>query len=197
MAQKRKQKRKKSKKCPYWLMMLLLFVGAAAVCYFVWDAYFRIKDNPVDNGDNAGKNGLVNEKELEEDGSEKGKDGEKDGTVIPDVVEKERTIQYEGDDPNASESLTGAITYAGVSGDELMIRTNIDQYLTVGECELILENGGTVIYSDNVEIMSSVATSACDGFSVPVAELGAGEISITIKISANERKGTLRGKVNI
>lgn len=197
MAQKRKQKRKKSKKCPYWLMMLLLFVGAAAVCYFVWDAYFRIKDNPVDNGDNAGKNGLVNEKELEEDGSEKGKDGEKDGTVIPDVVEKERTIQYEGDDPNASESLTGAITYAGVSGDELMIRTNIDQYLTVGECELILENGGTVIYSDNVEIMSSVTTSACDGFSVPASELGAGEINITIKISANERKGILRGKVNI
>ena len=115
----------------------------------------------------------------------------------PDVVEKERTIQYEGDDPNASESLTGAITYAGVSGDELMIRTNIDQYLTVGECELVLENGGTVIYSDNVEIMSSVATSACDGFSVPASELGAGEINITIKISANERKGTLRGKVNI
>ncbi len=197
MAQKRKQKRNRGKRWLYWLFMALLFVGVVVICYFVWDAYFRTKDVIVNDRDDVGKNELVKEKEKEENEKIREEDDKSDEPVIPDVVEKEKTIQYEGDDPNASESLTGAITYAGVSGSELVIRTNIDQYLTTGECELVLESGGTVIYNTEVSIISSVATSVCDGFNVPVSALGGGEIDIIIKIGSDERKGLLQGKVNI
>ena len=176
MAQKRKQKRNKSRKWLYWMVMILLFVGAAAVCYFVWDAYFRVKDDVGDNGSN--KNEMVAEVKDEAD-------------------EKEKIVQYEGDDPNEAEELTGAVTYAGVSGDVLMIRTNIDQYLSDGKCELTLTRGGATIYNSIANIISSVATSTCDGFDVPVAELGGGEVDININLSADGRVGSLRGKADV
>ena len=152
MAQKRKQKRRRSKKWLYWLLMVLLFVGAVVICYFVWDVYFRVKDDVVKNSDDSGKNELVTEEKKEEDEKTKEEADKNDEQVIPEVVEKEKTIQYEGGDPNTSESLTGAITYAGVSGSEIMIRTNIDQYLTTGKCELVLERGGAVIYGTKLKI---------------------------------------------
>ena len=193
MAQKRKQKRNKSRKWLYWMVMILLFVGAAAVCYFVWDAYFRVKDDVGDNGSN--KNEMVAEVKDKADEKEKNEDESDDEPVA--VAEKEKIVQYEGDDPNEAEELTGAVTYAGVSGDALMIRTNIDQYLSDGKCELTLMRSGATIYSSIANIISSVATSTCDGFDVPVAELGGGGVDIIINISADERVGTLRGKADI
>ena len=189
MAQKRKQKKGKSKRWLYWAVMVFLFVGAAAICYFVWDAYFRVKDNGGDKRD---------EKVLEDAQQKEGKsdEGKVDDSEDPVVLEKEKVVQYEGGDPNDAEELTGVVTYAGVSGDVLIIRTNIDQYLADGKCELTLNRGGT-IYNSIANIMSSVATSACDGFDVPVAELGGGEIEININLSADGRVGSLHGKANI
>lgn len=190
MVQKRKQKRKRSKRWLYWLFMILLFVGAAAVCYFVWDAYFRVKDGDGDKRDES----VLDEVQEKEEKPEEGEAGDSEEPV---VIEKEKVVQYEGGDPNEAEGLTGAVTYAGVSGDVLMIRTNIDQYLADGECELTLSRRGATIYSSIANIMSSVATSACDGFDVPVVELGGGEIEININLSADGRVGSLHGKANI
>ena len=41
---------------------------------------------------------------------------------------KDKYDEYAGEDPNEREDLTGVVTYAGVNGNNLMIRVNIDQH---------------------------------------------------------------------
>ncbi len=178
MAQKRR-KNKKNKKILSVVLFLVLFVVAGAVAYFMWDGYFR-EDKKEDEDSE-----IVEEVEEIEEG----------GKGAGEVIEKEPVVQYEGDDPNEAEELTGVITYAAVNGDNLMIRVNIDQYLEDGSCELNLVQGG-VKYSDTADI-SSVTTATCEGFNVPVGKLGSGNYQIVIKISSGGKTGTIKGEVNV
>lgn len=174
------QKRKNSKKWIFWVLMVVLFVAAAVVCYLVWNNYFRDKEEDKPNEEQS----LV-EKYEEEKVEEKEEE----------TVEKKKVVQYEGEDPNIQEELTGVVTYAGVNGDNLMIRVNIDQYLESGSCELSLMQNG-VAYSDVANIVGSAATATCEGFNVSVSGLG-GDYEIVIKISSGDKTGTINGKVEI
>ena len=180
MAQKRKRS---NKKWIFWILMIGLFAAAAIVCYLVWNSYFRDKkeDKPVEE-----EQSLVEESEGNEDGSEE--------TV--EVIEKKKVVLYEGEDPNEKQELTGVVTYAGVNGDNLMIRVNIDQYLDSGVCELNLVQSG-VVYSDTANIVSSATTATCEGFNVPVSRLSGGDYGIVIKISSGDKSGTINGEVRI
>lgn len=185
MAQRR---RRKSKKWIYWLVFLVLLIVAGVICYFVWNEYF----NDTEKG-GVEEDVVVEEVEVERDDKE-------ELEVIEDkeeIIEKEKVIQYEGDNPNEAEELTGAVTYAGVSGENLIIRVNIDQYLTAGSCELNLSRAGQVIYGDTAEIIGSVATATCEGFNVPVSAIGGGGVEIVIKINSDEKNGVIRGEANI
>ena len=184
MAQKRKRKN-----CKKWLIRLLmvgLFVAAGAVCYLVWDAYFKTDDMMDNGGDNTVD--TVVEKPVE---------NSEIIEVNEDVVEKEKVVQYDGEDPNVSEELTGVVTYAGAAGEKLMIRVNIDQYLETGECRLKLIRGGEVVYGDVAAIATNVATATCEGFDVPISELGVGGYQIMIDLSSNGKMGVIKGDVEI
>ena len=178
----RRKKNKKSKKWLYWVLFLVLFVVAGVVVYFVWDGYF--KDDKKEDESSE----IVEEKVEEDEGGK--------GSVEEDiVVEKEQITQYEGDNPNEANELTGVITYAAVNGDNLIIRVNIDQYLDGGKCELnLIQNG--VKYSDSSNIVS-ITTATCEGFNVPVSKIGSGSYQIVIKINSGDKTGTINGEVNI
>ena len=182
------QRRKRSKRWIYWLIILILLVAAVIVCYKVWDAYFRDKTEEQDLPDSS---------EVEEEKKEEREITEAEAELKSEAVEKKKVEQYEGNDPNEAEELSGAITYAGVSGSNLMIRMNIDQYLSEGKCELTLSRSGATIYNSIASIIGGPSTSSCEGFDVPVSELGGGKIEITIKLEANGRNGTIRGEANI
>lgn len=182
MAQKRR-KNKKSKKLLSIVLFLVLFVAAGIVAYLVWDGYFKEEKKEDESSE-------VEEVEEAVEGEEGGK-----GAAGEEVIEKEPIVQYEGDNPNEAEELTGVVTYAAVNGDNLMIRVNIDQYLDSGNCELSLIQGG-VKYSNTANI-SSVTTATCEGFNVPVSELGSGNYQIIIKLSSDGKTGTIKGEVNI
>ncbi len=185
MAQKRK--RNKKKKWVSWLAMLILLVAAAAVAYLVWDSYFKGKEKKVND-----------EQQTSEQVEEKEK-GEPDDEVV--VVQEEddekKVVQYEGEDPNKAENLSGAVTYAGVNGDKLMIRVNIDQFLDSGECALSLIRNGSTIYSDTASVVGGAATATCEGFDVPVGQIGGGSVEIKIVVSAGEKTGTISGGADI
>lgn len=180
MAQKRRRKNRKKLSL---ILFLILIVAAGAVGYFVWNGYFRTEEKGNDSSD------MVEDVVL--DGDMGGK-GSADDMV---VEEKEPVVQYDGEDPNELDGLTGVITYADVVGDKLMIRVNIDQYLESGSCELSLIQG-SVKYSDTANI-NSVTTATCEGFDVPVNELGEGNYQITIKLNAGGKTGTINGEVNV
>ncbi len=184
------RRRRKSKKWIYWLLFFVLLIVAGVVCYFVWNEYF----NDTEKG-GVKEDAVVEEVDVEGDDKEESEVVEEEKEE--EIIEKEKVIQYEGDDPNEAEELTGVVTYAGVSGSNLIIRVNIDQFLNGGNCELNLLRNGQVIYGDTASVIGSAATATCEGFNVPVAEVGNGGVEIVIKISSEGRGGTIRGEANI
>ena len=111
-------------------------------------------------------------------------------------AEKDITPSYEGENTNASQTLTGVINYAGVTNGTLMIRTTINQTLSSGTCQLTLSNGSkTVTRSSN--IAQNPSSSTCEGFDLPTSELGSGNWTITITVTSGDRTGELKGNVTI
>ena len=89
------------------------------------------------------------------------------------------------------------MTYVGVSGSNLLIRVNIDQYLSSGTCRLEISRGGQVVFSDSAAIVSAASTATCEGFNVPVSEVGSGEIEVKIYLDGGGKTGKIVGGVTI
>lgn len=165
----------------------MLIVIAGVICFLVWEGYFKDKEN---FGEDKTKQATIYvEEEKTEEKSESKKEVES--------VKKEEIIQYEGENPNDEEMITGAVTYAGVTGDNLVIRVNIDQYLASGSCELVLVRSGENIYNETVKVIDAVSTATCQGFNVPVSRLGEGELDVVVYVNDGERTGEIRGKAEI
>ena len=109
---------------------------------------------------------------------------------------KQKTVQYEGEDPNKAESLSGVISYAGVVGDRLVIRVNIDQYLVSGNCELRLR-GNAHDHSESTIITDSASTSTCQGFDIPLSQLRPDRYIIYIDLYSEDKTGQITGEITI
>ena len=181
-------RRKRSKKWISWLIILILLIAAGVVCYLVWDNYFNDKKDdavtPTDTSEQV---------KDEKNGEEEIRTDETNGEESDDKKVK----QYEGEDPNKAEELSGVVTYAGVVSNKVMIRANIDQYLETGTCKLNLLKDGQVVYEDTARVVGSAATATCEGFDIPSTKLSNGNYEIIIKIETNEKTGTIRGSINI
>ena len=110
---------------------------------------------------------------------------------------EKKTEQFDGNDPNLNNGLTGVITYVGVSGGNLIIRVNIDQYLASGNCRLELLRDDNVIYGEVVEIIDSAATATCSGFNVATSGIGNGKTNINILLTSEGKTGIIKGEVNL
>ena len=183
------QKRTRNKKWLWWGIGVVLVVAAVVIGVVIWqnnNGSSEKKDEVQgDNSSAVEKQETTEGKQVTEHSSDE------------EQAEKQKVKQYEGGDPNQAEELSGVVTYAGVNGGNLTIRVSIDQYLTEGTCELTLTRGGATIYNSIASIIGDVSAATCEGFDVPVAELGGGEIGININLKAGERRGTIRGEVGI
>lgn len=170
-----------------WLIIVVLLIVALGVCFLVWDAYFR--DNTDDNSEDESVDTV---KWVD------GGNNNDDAAIVEEAqVEKKKVVQYEGEDPNLTEELSGVISYAGKSGENVVIRVVIDQYLGEGSCVLELTNDDVVVYSKETSVIPMVSTSSCDGFDIPLSELGSGLFGITIKVKAGEKAGVILGEINV
>lgn len=179
------QKRRRSKRWLYWLLMLILLIAAGVVIYLIYDNYFN--DNKKD--ENRSMEVVTVEEIVEQETKEEAEDSE---------PEEQKAVQYDGEDPNTGESLTGVITYAAVSGSELYVRLNIDQYLSGGSCEIRLVREDDInVYSETVNIVSSASTATCEGFNIPLSKIGSGNYKIYVNLESGDKSGTVNGEVNI
>lgn len=178
------KKQKKNKKWLYWLLMLVLFVVAAVIVYLVWNAYFRDKYE----GQNSGTTVEAVEIEKQEEPQEQ------EEVEIPS---KPKVVQYDGEDPNGADELSGVITYAGFIDDRLMVRVNIDQYIDDGECRLDLTRDGILIHEEVTGILGNVSTASCDGFDVPVSIIGEGAVDIEIHLDSDGKTGIIKGEADV
>ena len=172
-------------KLAFWLILALL---AGFVAYNMYRFFFdKSYDLPASGISDIKPVEVSPEKSSEEKPKEAEKEDSDDGKSIK---------QNEGSDPNASPSLTGSLTSANKSGDNLVIRVNIDQYLSSGTCSLKLENNGTLI-EKSANIFPTASTSSCEGFDVPLSELSSGTWNIIINLASGEKTGEIKGEVNL
>lgn len=175
--------------------MLILLVAAAVVVYFVWDGYFKGKGGGKKESSQEVEK--VEERKEGEDGGADARIEEGHGQLEDEVKDGKEIVQYDGENPNKAESISGVVTYAGVSGERLMIRVNIDQFLDDGECILNLVRNGSTIYNDTARVVGNVATATCEGFDVSVDGIGRGATDIMITINSGEKTGAIAGKVEL
>ena len=185
MAQKKKTKQKSSKWL-YGLLFFVLFVAVGLACYFILGAFFEIKNNNSESEE-------VDTVEIEEESVEQSE--HKDNAEEDD--DKHGVEQYDGEDPNQLEELTGSVTYAVVTDGVLKIRINIDQYLGGGRCNMSLIRDGVNIYNMSANISALVSTSTCDGFDVPVPSIGNGDYDIVVNLEAEGKIGVINGAFGI
>lgn len=133
--------------------------------------------------------------------SEKSSKSDNDSQTTDDQTttrekEKDNPTQFEGSSPNTNNTITGVINYKAVADGALTLRTTIEQSLTSGTCTLTLtSNGRTVTKTAN--IAPNPSSSTCEGFSVPVSELGSGSWNIEITITSGDRTGAFKDSVTI
>ena len=114
-----------------------------------------------------------------------------------EIPNKPKVVQYDGEDPNIAEELSGVITYTGFNNDRLMVRVNIDQYIDDGECRLDLMRGGVLIHEEVTGIVGNVSTASCDGFDVPVDIIGEGAVDIEIHLDSDGKTGIIKGEADV
>ncbi len=180
--------RRKKRKTGKIIFTILILAAFCVSCAFVYE-YF-IANKPTKKPETVQEpTAQPVENPVTEQTEEKKEEGE--------VIGKDPIIQYEGENPNNTNSLTGVITYAGVSDQTLIIRLNIDQYLNSGSCKLSLSKNGAEYYSGSANIFADVSTSTCQGFNISTNNLPSGNYLITIELNSDNKTGIIAGSVNL
>lgn len=116
---------------------------------------------------------------------------------------EDKVSQYEGEDPNLLDELTGHIAYKGVNRETnyqtLTVSASIDQYLhSDGTCTLSLKNpDNTEVYSAILPAQPDVTTSACGPFEVNIADFSSGAYQIEITVSGDSKTGLITDAVQL
>lgn len=116
--------------------------------------------------------------------------------IVDNSTGEKHIPQYDGEDPNALESLTGSVTTSRISGQNYILRVNINQYLTSGTCHLEF-TGSDATHTDDVAIIPSASSSTCEGFDIPLKALGSGTYIYNIYLTSGDRTGTITGEVTL
>ena len=180
-------RRKRNFRWLKWLLFLVLIAAAVTVIILV--------KNNFEKTDGADRQATETSK-AEETKKEEKEDTQADKSE-EESKQEEKAPQYDGDSPNKSETLTGMITYADVKDGVLIVRVNIDQFLSNGACNLVMSKNGATQYTQSVGIIESVTTSTCDGYKIPVSELSEGDFTVEINLESEGKTGKITGRVRI
>lgn len=110
--------------------------------------------------------------------------------------EKNITPAYEGDSSGDPKTITGSINHKSVTGGNLVIRSTINQSLSTGKCDLTLTSGQKIVTKSS-SIIQNPSSSSCEGFDIPISELGTGKWSIKIIFSSGDATGSMSSEVTI
>ncbi len=165
----------------------LLILIIAGIVFFIFSSQKPAKDpSPVKPEDSSSS---------EQSPSENQDNGDK-----PSAEPDQRPPQYEGEDPNTLDELTGRIAYRSIDYDNgiMTVMLSIDQYLSAGgECNLQLVTDDQTAYSTTLPATADVTTSVCGPFEIPITDLASGLYQLEIKISGDGKTGTVQDEIQL
>lgn len=173
-----------------WVITLFVILGIACVVALI---IFVVKPDQTDTQEDKTSSSIINDKNpttdppIESNKTTNDEDG------------PEKTIQYEAENPNRLNELSGFITSALQDGTNLYINAMIAQYLeTDTTCNLTLKGTNTnSTYTATVKALPDVTTSNCEEFVIPITNLAPDYYQITIDLSSAEKQGTITGGVQV
>ncbi len=122
-------------------------------------------------------------------------DGDKDEENDLPPEDQKVIMQYEGENPNELDHLTGLITYTEVKDGTLVAMVSIDQYLGNGTCVANLKNDGGIAASAEQAIEADASTSHCGPITVNLAGASGGKYQLEVVISSGGKTGTITSNV--
>lgn len=193
MSKTKTSKRKNSHRVPFyrrpWAIVIFFLIMAIAVVL----ALIFIRPQPASESDESATDQPV-------DNSAAIPSGEGTEPTTPaESDEPEKTTQYEGEDPNTLEQLTGYLTRKGVDDGVLTVVAVIDQYLhTPGFCTITLKNStGQTVYTASSDAIPDVTASICDTFEIPTTGFASGTYRIEIDLASDNKRGIITDEVNL
>lgn len=173
---------------PWFYVALVIIV--AVIVFGVWFIFFR---KPAAQEVQTPADSTIGSVPSSIDA--KGEDAEKEDENA-ETGKKQTPAQYDGEDPNTLDELTGYISYDAINYDHYSIRMTINQFLTSGTCDLTMTSGDRTV-TGSAPIIASASTSTCEGFDIPLSELPSGDWHVTIKLSSDGKQGAITGDVSV
>lgn len=162
------------------LCLVVIIVIAVAVVLVV--KAVSGEDAPIDEPTEETESALVYDEE-----------GEDDNDLSPE--DQKIIVQYEGENPNELDHLTGLITYTEVKDGTLTAMVSIDQYLTGGTCTANLKSNDQIVASAEQAIEADASTSHCGPITINLAGVSGGKYQLEVVISSGGKTGTAASNV--
>lgn len=171
--------------------VIITFGCIVIVAIILWIIFANQKTNPEPGSSNQSSTSESSNPQAINHSSDKSEE------KVPEPENK--VTQFEGEDPNDLDELTGSVTYKGVHDGVLIVSTMINQYLTTeGVCELsLIDQSGVSRYTTTMPAIADVTSSVCQTFNIPISSLNSGKYQINIRISSDQKTGTITDEVEL
>lgn len=194
MVQRIKKSTQRKKSHFFLYFFIVLIIGAAVILGLLF-----LKP-ALENQNQGSDNSQATTQDSTSSSDQTSSDSSKTSETKSDTIEREsekNNPQYEGEDPNTLESLTGAISFAGVSDGNFMVNVVIDQAIgTSGRCNYTLTHSSGVVLVGDVSTEAGPSSSVCV-YSIPTTNVQSGNWKITVKVTADNKEGTISGEANV
>ncbi len=171
------------------IMLVTIIAVAVLVVFAVWAISSSQTDDSVDSNPIDSSEDAFREDEITTPGYEE----------ATDIGDEKNIPQYEAENPNTLENLTGSVVYTDTDAQTGTITTmvSIDQYLyNGGTCELKVKSSDSVLATVSSPIIADVTTSHCGPITATLSQL-AGTYELEITLSADNKTGLVTTNINI
>lgn len=117
----------------------------------------------------------------------------------PDDLEN-KTPQFEGEDPNDLNELTGSIIYADIDAKNQALHSAvmINQYLhSNGQCVFNIKRDDAILRTASAVATADITTSVCGPFDISIAGLPPGNYQLEVIITGDDKRGVITDNLDI
>lgn len=193
---KKKQMSKKTRNIIIISALLVVLAGSSAFTYY----QFNKTSNDTPNYSSSDTPNKTPAKQTPSKDVNNTKTADKPSSDNTNSKTKE-TPQYSNQDGSASTSAstssTGKVSFSAIqNGSNVRVNVTIHQLWSSGTCTLSITNKSTST-SKKAAIQTMPSYSTCQGFSIPVSELGAGVWKINLTVTNVSDNATSHQEVTV